>query len=283
MDERAKLLVTRPVWADQSDPWTEALSLAAQAHRVRVVSAPLQRLHLIAPSVEQALVHTLCEAIECSPDAAIWLISTSPAASQALGRLPALGAALARQAARLRLAATGEASAQGFAQTLSQQGIASVDATEIVSAGVLGDADALAAHLAAFSAGHPLALLLEGEDNRPDLARALTDLGFVVLRLPVYVRTAQPLPPLTPGEQPWWILISSSRLVLPAVEGLVRQQLQPDQVTWMGHHPAIEDAVRDAVPQARWSMVDRLTPSTILERISLAPCPPYPPYRPYPR
>jgi hypothetical protein len=41
-----------------------------------------------------------------------------------------------------------------------------------------------------------------------------------------------------------------------------------DQVYWIGHHPAIGQAVRAAVPGARWVMVDRLTPSTILERIS---------------
>jgi len=268
MAKRAQLLVTRPVWLGQQDAWLQALREAAVCAKVCVISAPLQRLACIDQAEEQALVplvESLCNDPVPGP---VWLVATSPSACQALAQLPRLCRSLLQLGARVRLAAIGGASAQALAQVLRPGRALDEASADILTAASVGDAETLAREMVGRLEGEAPAFLLEALDNRPRLAEVLSQAGFRVLRLPIYARSPENFPAVPPSEGPRWVLLSSSRLAEPAVRGLERQQIAADQVIWMGHHSAIEEAVRALVPRAAWVRVDRLTPTTILESIS---------------
>jgi uroporphyrinogen-III synthase len=260
---RLTLLVTRPVWAGREDLFAEALGLAAANTCVDVVSAPLQLLHPLSAQAEQVLVQAIREEQGLKPPEGDWLVATSPASAQALGELPLLLSHLAGRQPALRLAAVGESSADAL------QAVMQLRPTLI--ADTVGDADTLAARLSSLPLQGARVFILEAADNRPQLAAALQASGYRVLRLPVYTRAPQAFPSLSRHHQDYWVLLSSSRLIGPAIEELTRQQIAPEGVTWVGHHPAIGEAVTRALPQARWVMVDRLSPSTILERMTNHP------------
>lgn len=268
MGMRANLLVTRPVWGGQPDPWTEDLAARAKDVAIEVVLAPLQRIHRASPAEEQALVHALSLEASATPTTPLWLVSTSPAAGQALSQLGALGRALEALRERLRFAAIGDATAEGFLSALADLGLAPTSGASVLTAGPAGDAERLAPLILQQAAPREWVLLLEGAENRPDLADRLSAGGLRVLRLPVYTRSAEPMPILPKSALPWWVLITSSAVARPAAEALALQDIATDRAVWIGHHPAIGQAVRSAVPNARWVMVDRLTPSTILSCIA---------------
>jgi uroporphyrinogen-III synthase len=264
----ANLLVTRPVWEGQTDAWTQSLANAAKGYWVNVISSPLQVMRLASDVTERALVRDLNDMDPPGETRPIWLVSTSPSANYALDQLHDLGAALASRRRRFKFAAIGDATAEGFSRVLVHAGIAPADLKDVLTAGPSGDVDKLAPLINQKARMGELVVLLEGADNRPELAQKLMSGGLRALRMPVYTRAAERMPALPKSELPWWVLITTSTMAKPAATGLALQNIDMDAVNWIGHHPAIGQAVRAAVPNARWVMVDRLTPSTILDRIS---------------
>lgn len=268
-----RLVVTRPIWLGQDTAqalWSRDLVRQAQGQGVEVLMAPVQQLCAASVDDQQKMVAMLEASDVPGSQDPIWLVSTSPAAAQALSRCPLLAAALMTRRTRLQSAAVGDGSAESLAQVLDDLGLLAAQ-PPIASPGAQGDADQLASLMAGRAGPRQLLLLLEGRQNRPDLSDALAAHGLQPLRLPLYDRRPLPLPQIPGDGQPVWVLATSSSAVGAIATGLTQQGIDAAAVQWLGHHPAIGRAVAALLPKAPWHLLESLSPSAVLSGITLRP------------
>lgn len=256
-----RLLITRPTWQGLPDRWFRACEQGARALDVHCLFAPFARLDPIDEAREQSLAAALT-ALGPRP---LWLVATSPASAEALGLCPRLLRLLTERQNAPRLAATGASSAQAL------RGVLGRTESEVLLPAQVGDAASLAELLRGRAREEEAVVLLEGLDNRPDLAEALGADGLLCLPLALYTRTPITLAPLPPEPSNWWALLSSSAAVAPVLAGLSAQGIDAGRVHFMGHHPAIFEALRLAQPTARYEALPSLALDEVLSRITLMP------------
>ncbi len=283
----ASLVLTRPGWPHPLAAYAQELARGLQDLGVALFSAPLQRFLSQPLQPEQRVRWLSCLQKSASPR--VWLVSTSPSAAYAFVQQPELLRDLqkARNGGRLVISGIGRASMLPLIRWAEQSGHAvDVIAPASIQAGLVSggsdpsvatkltvssaDASAYLRWAASQSISTDTIVLLEASQNRDDLADGLTPLCHQVLRLPIYRREPLPMPVFSPKpSDPVFVLVTSSSLVDPAIEGFEHQGLLPSSAIWLAHHPAIVQAIRTRLPTAECLHVDGLEVDKIVDRIKL--------------
>ncbi|UFS56817.1 hypothetical protein LN050_02920 [Comamonadaceae bacterium M7527] len=100
------------------------------------------------------------------------------------------------------------------------------------------------------------------------MAKKLIANGLRVIRLGYYLAKPKPMVSLT-GINPkkLWMLAMDIDMVKPAVLGLIRQNIHPATVKWIGNRPSVGALIKHEVPGATWVNVPELKASTVMQYI----------------
>ncbi len=283
----ASLVLTRPGWPHPLNTYTIELAKGLQTVGVDLFAAPLQRFVAQPLGPEQHEQWRAC--LKKSASDRVWLVSTSPSAAYAMVQQPELLKDLSKAitSKRLIISGIGRASMMPLLRWIEQSGspvevlapdgvgLAADPSPSVERAGAkMSVTSADASAYLRWIGDQPIAadtlVLLEARQNREDLALGLAPLCKRVLRLPIYRREALPMPVFSPRpSEPLFVVVTSSSLVTPAIEGLDRQDLPVQSVIWVAHHPAIVQAIRLQLPDADCLSVDGLEVDKMVEHIKL--------------
>ena len=275
------LVLTRPGWPHPLNAYTVELARGLQAIGVDLFSAPLQRF--VSQPLDLDLREQWQACLKKSQSERVWLVSSSPSAAYAFVQQAALLKDLQKvvRDGRLVISGIGRASMLPLIRWMEDSGqAAEVCAPEAkassaqAASGKLSVTSADASAYLSWVSDKPITadamVLLEASQNRDDLAVGLEPLCRQVVRLPIYRRETLPMPVLSPRPTaPTFVLVTSSSLVGPAIEGCEQQGLATDAVIWMAHHPAIIRALQARLPQADCLQVDGLEVDKIVDSIKL--------------
>lgn len=273
------LVLTRPIWKGSEDPLLAALHALTKGFskplpaRLRLVSAPLQTL---APAHDQTVCDGLTDFLQSlviSPTeprdsqashsrraefVSGLLVATSPSCVDALSRLPGTNHVLRQCLQQSQhgwvVTGVGHGSAEAIAGHFGRDAPSSPlsrmvtpEFPEEAGSGAQAFLQWLHQVGLAEGSGRP-ALLLEGHGNQPTIAERLATDGWRVQRVPLYSRHAQTMASLMPsapeaastsGNEVFCVVVSSSALVEPAVQGIAAQGVALSAVRWLTHHEAI--------------------------------------------
>lgn len=288
----ASLVLTRPGWPHPLNVFTLELAKALEPLKVALFSAPLQRFALVEPGSE--LLEQFRSVLKRRQADRVWLVSTSPSAAYAFaqqaqllkdcekalaaGRLVFSGIGMASVAPLLRWAERSSVTvpvrlpeSDGGQTAPSQEAAAVTPASEGAAMSVTSaDAQAYLTWIQGQLADREAFVLLEAANNRDDLALGLQDLQAQVLRLPLYRREPLPMPLMSPPPaSPVFVLLTSSALAQPAVQGFREQGIDPQKLIWLAHHPAIVRAIGALLPGADCRLLSGLGVKAITSGIKL--------------
>ena len=277
----ASLVLTRPGWPHPLNAYTVELARGLQAIGVELFSAPLQRF--VSQPLAPALREQWLASLKKSQSQRVWLVSSSPSAAYAFVQQTELLKDLQKvlRDGRLVISGIGRASMLPLIRWMEETGqtaeICAPEAQALSTESSNGKLSVTSADASAYltwvsdkSVAADAMVLLEASQNRDDLALGLAPLCQQVVRLPIYRREALPMPVLSPRPaDPTYVLVTSSSLVEPAIEGCRQQGLSPDAVIWMAHHPAIVRALRARLPGADCLQIEGLEVDKIVDSIKL--------------
>jgi uroporphyrinogen-III synthase len=264
----ANLLVTRAVWRGGTDPLSEELKKEGERYWIKVFHSPAEEFRLSDETLQRAGLRELNDWDEPGDHRPFYLVATSPAAAEALAKLPHLLAAMQARKSRIKYAAIGDDTAFHFWEALKPNDLGPERYKQILVPTVSGHFDKLADSILVRAKPGTMVGLLESVEDSNALAQRLISGGVRVVRLPVYSRSVRELIDLPFDGTPWWVLVTSSLAAKGALTELNRQEANLKDVTWIGSVPAIGETIRKQVPDAKWVTVEELTAHHILDRIA---------------
>ncbi len=266
----ANLLITRAVWRGGRDPLAEELKKEGGRYWIKVFHSPAEEFRLTDETLQRAALRELKDWDEPGDHRPFYLVATSPAAAEALAKLPHLVAAMKTRQSRLKYAAIGEDTAFHFWEALKPNDLGPERYRQILVPTVSGHFDKLADSILVRAKPGTMVGLLESAEDSNTLTQRLVSGGVRVVRIPVYSRSMRELIDLPQDGTPWWVLVTSSVAAKATLLEINRQKVDLQKVTFMGSVPAIGQTIQKQLPDAKWVTVEELTAHHILDRIAKA-------------
>lgn len=260
------LVLTAPTWGARPSMLATDFKRVNTDYNVDLVESPLFQLEMANDAILRRVLRELADWDGVKDKTPLTVVVESQDAPDALEFFDPLCLALKLREDRVKFAALDMESAAAMSEVCHLKDISRFHYKNVARPKLAGDMDELVSRLVKQEVEKELFLVLEASGAPGTLAKKLIANGLRVIRLGYYLSKPKALVSLKDiNPKKLWMLAVDIDSVKPAILGLIRQNIHPTTVKWIGNRPSVGALIKHEVPGATWVNVPELKPSTVMQ------------------
>ena len=263
------LVLTTSAWGTRASTLATDFKRVNAEYKLDLVESPLFQLEMANDAILRRVLRELADWDAVKDKTPLTVAFETQDAPDALEFFDPLCLALKLREDRVKFAALDLETASAISEVCYIKDISKFHYKTVARPKLAGDMDELVSRLVKQEVDKELFLVLEASGAAGTLAKKLIANGLRVIRMGYYLARPKPLVSLK-GIDPkkLWMLAMDIDMVKPAVTGLIRQNIHPATVKWVGNRPSVGALIKHEVPGATWVNVPELKPSTVMQYIA---------------